>query len=204
MINHRLTSSIIDAAKLISIPLVMALMVTLPSPTWALDLETVFENTAVVAPARVAFREERHNPLLKEPIVLTGQLEYLSPGKLRKVIETPYEEAFLISGNHIEITRDGETRRLSIGKSKPIRAMLSGIEAILAGQVETLDSLFDYELSGTACDWSIQLKPKSRRVSKHLTAMLVKGGQNALTSMRIDLKEGEWSLMEILNNEPQQ
>ena len=204
MINHRLTSSIIDAAKLISIPLVMALMVTLPSPTWALDLETVFENTAVVAPARVAFREERHNPLLKEPIVLTGQLEYLSPGKLRKVIETPYEEAFLISGNHIEITRDGETRRLSIGKSKPIRAMLSGIEAILAGQVETLDSLFDYELSGTACDWSIQLKPKSRRVSKHLTAMLVKGGQNALTSMRIDRKEGEWSLMEILNNEPQQ
>lgn len=174
-----------------------------PAYAWSLDLKTVFENTAVVSPARVAFREERHNPMLKEPIVLTGYLEYLGPGQLRKVIETPYQETFLIAEDHIEITQDGKSRRLSLGKSKPIRAMLDGVEAILSGQTDRLDSLFQYELSGTECAWSLRLEPKSRQISAHLTAMLIKGDENAMTSMRIELKEGEWSLMEILKAEPE-
>lgn len=168
---------------------------------WSVDLNTVFENTAVVAPARVGFREERFNPMLKEPIVLTGYLEYLKPGHLRKVIETPFEEYFLIADDHIEIVQAGRKRRLSLSKSKPIRAMLGGIEAILAGQTERLASLFHYELTGTACSWSLSLKPKSKRIASHLTSMLVKGDENAMSSIRIDMKKGEWSLMEIVHSE---
>jgi hypothetical protein len=179
------------------------LLLLAPAYAWSLELKSVFENIAVISPARVAFREERHNPMLKEPIILTGYLEYLGPGHLRKVIETPYEEAFLIADDHIEITQDGRSRRLSLGKSKPIRAMLGGIEAILAGQADRLDSLFRYDLSGTQCAWTLQLEPKSKRISAYLTAMLVKGDEKAMTSLRIELKEGEWSLMEILNAEPE-
>jgi hypothetical protein len=182
--------------------LVSTFSLLLPMYAWSLDLETVFANTAVVSPARVAFREQRHNPMLKEPVVLTGYLEYLEPGRLRKVIETPYQEAFLVTGDYIEISRDGESRRLSLSKSRPIRSMLGGIEAILAGQIERLDSQFDHELTGDLLDWSLLLEPKSRRVAKHLQSMLVKGGEERMSSIRINLNEGEWSLMEIVNPEP--
>jgi len=180
-----------------------ALIMLSPACAWSLDLKSIFENTAVTSPARVAFREEKHNPMLKEPIVLTGYLEYLGPGQLSKVIETPYQEAFLVADDQIEITRDGKSRRLSLGKSKPIRAMLGGIEAILAGQVDKLDSLFRYELSGTPCAWSLKLEPKSKRVAAHLANMLVTGDEHVISSMRIELKEDEWSLMEILKAEPE-
>jgi len=174
-----------------------SLLMLASSSVWSLDLKTVLENTAVTPPDRVVFREERHNPMLKEPIKLTGYLEYLKPGRLRKVVETPFEEAFLITENYIEIERDGETRRLSLGKSKPIRAMLGGIEAVLAGQTDILASLFRYELSGTASDWSLRLEPISRRVSAHLTVMLVKGDDDSVNSIRLELKDDEWSLMEM-------
>ena len=157
----------------------------------------VLENTAVTPPARVGFREERHNPMLKEPILLTGYLEYLKPGQLRKVIETPFEEAFLVTEDYIEIEREGRTRRLSLSKSKSIRAMLGGIEAILAGQTDKIASLFRYELSGRNSCWSLRLEPLSRRVSAHLTTMLVRGDDRSVKSIRIELKAGEWSLMEI-------
>jgi len=166
---------------------------------WSVDLHEILENTAVVPPARVGFREERHNRMLKEPIVLTGYLEYPQPGHLRKVIETPVEESFLIADGQIEITQDGKTRRLSLGKSKSLQAMLGGIEAILAGQMEQLDALFDMELTGASDDWSLRLQPKSRRISAHLTSMQVKGDDRAVNSIRIDMKDGEWSLMEMLH-----
>jgi hypothetical protein len=174
------------------------LLVLISNCAWSLELRTVLENTAVTPPARVGFREERHNPLLREPIMLTGYLEYIKAGQLRKVIETPFNEAFLVTEDYIEIERDGKTQRLSMNKSKAIRAMLGGIEAVLAGQADRLASLFRYELSGTSGSWSLRLEPISQRVSAHLTAMLVKGDKNSATSIRLELKNGEWSLMEIL------
>lgn len=180
----------------------VGLLLLPPLSAWSFDLQTVFDNTRVESPAKVAFREERHNPMLKEPVVLTGYLEYLQPGHLRKVIETPYQEAFLVTDKYIEITRDGESRRLSTAKSRPIRSMLGGIEAILAGQVEKLESQFRHELAGDLLDWSLVLEPKSRRISKHMQSMLVKGGEERMSSIRINLNEGEWSLMEIQHSEP--
>lgn len=181
--------------------IVMALLMLATGRGWSLELRTVLENAAVTPPSRIVFTEQRHNKLLKEPIILSGYLEYIKAGELRKVIETPFVEAFLITQDNIEIERDGKTRRLSLNRSKPIRAMLVGIEAILAGQVDKLSSIFRYELSGTSCAWSLRLEPLSRDVSKHLTAMLVEGDENSAKSIRLELKDGEWSLMEFLDSE---
>jgi hypothetical protein len=178
--------------------LVIFLLSCAPAYAAPLDLKTVFENVAVTAPARVAFREERHNPMLKKPIVLTGYLEYLKPGHLRKVIETPFKESFLIADDQIEINRDGKVRKLSLSKSKPIRAMLGGIEAILAGQTDKVDEMFHYELTGTSHAWSLRLEPRSVKISSHLTSMLVEGDELVLSSIRVDMQKGEWSLMDIL------
>lgn len=195
ILNYRTQHGTVALSRL----LVIFLLLCAPAYAAPLDLKTVFENVAVTAPARVAFREERHNPMLKEPIVLTGYLEYLKPGHLRKVIETPFEESFLIADDQIEINRDGKVRNLSLSKSKPIRAMLGGIEAILAGQTDKLDEMFNYELTGTSCSWSLRLEPRSRKISSHLTSMLVKGDEEILSSIRVEMKKGEWSLMDILH-----
>jgi Outer membrane lipoprotein carrier protein LolA-like len=170
--------------------------------SWSLDIQTVLNSATVSPPARVGFREERHNKMLKEALILTGYLEYLEAGRLRKVVESPFQEALLIDNDRIEIERDGKTRTLSLSKSRPLQTMLGGIEAILAGQTARVERVFNYQLSGTADDWSMQLTPHSRRISKHLTGLLVTGNSAAVTSIRIDLKDGEWHLMEIVKTDP--
>jgi hypothetical protein len=183
--------------------IVTTLLLLVSTYGWSLDLETVLENAAVTPPSRVGFVEQRFNRLLKEPMVLTGYLEYVETGQLRKVIETPFAEAFFITEDYIEIERNGKTRRLSLRKSKPMRAMFGGIEAILAGQVDKLTALFRYELSGTNSAWTIRLEPLSRRVSAQLTSMLVEGDEDSANSIRLELKDGEWSLMELLHTKPE-
>lgn len=80
-----------------------------------------------------------------------------------------------------------------------MRAMFGGIEAILAGEPDKLASLFGYELTGTAKAWTMRLEPLSSRISAHLTAMLVEGDENTVSSIRMELKDGEWSLMELMH-----
>ena len=119
--------------------------------------------------------------------MLTGYLEYLKVGWLRKVVETPFEEAFLVGPNQIEVERSGESRKAALNKSKTLRTMLGGIEAILAGQTDKLESIFSYELSGTEDSWSLQLVPLSRNISRHLTGLQVLGDDKAVTSIRFEL-----------------
>lgn len=169
-----------------------------------LELDEILSRTTVTPPARVAFREERYNPLLGEPLVLTGYLEYLDAGVLRKVVETPAEQSFLIEADQVSIERDGETRRLSLNRSRALKTMLGAIEAILAGQPEKLEPVFDHELSGTRDAWSVRLTPVSQRMARQLTSLQIEGDDSSTTSIRFDLPDGEWHRMTIIRDEPEQ
>lgn len=185
--------------------LLPALLLSIAATTgWSLELTTVLENTTVTPPARVRFREERHNSMLSQPLILTGYLEYLEKGRLRKVVETPFSESFLVDGDRIEFARDGQIRSVALGRSKALQSMLGGIEAILAGRTDELSAVFDYELSGTAAAWTLQLKPRSRRLSQQLNGLQVNGDELAVTSIRFNLKDDEWHLLEILKDDPGQ
>lgn len=182
-------------------PLLTAIAILLLSGNAAaLELRAVLERAMVTPPARVEFREERHNAMFAEPLRLTGFLEYLEDGELRKVVETPFEEAFHVRSDSIEIERGGETDVLPIRQSRSLKVMLGGIEAILAGQIDRIESVFTYELSGVESDWSLQLTPRSRRVAKQLKALTVTGDGDTVTSIHFDLGDGEWHRMELLQD----
>lgn len=175
----------------------MSMLLTM-SRAWPLELNAVLDSVAVTPPSRVYFREERHNPMLQDPMMLTGYLEYLGAGVLHKVIQTPFEEALLVDHDQVTIERDGEVRRLALGRSRSLKTILVAIEAILSGDSNKLESIFDYELSGTSDEWSVRLTPISRRIAKHLSSLQIKGGDQALSSIRVDLEAGEWHVIHIL------
>ena len=169
-------------------------------PAQALDLRTVLENTAVAPPAQVGFQEERHNPIFDEPMLLTGRLEYLASGTLRKVIETPFEEDILIEADHVVVARDGETRKLALNRSRALKTILGAIEAILSGNSDELEAVFHCELSGTDDAWALQMTPISRSVARRITRLEVRGDDQSVTSIRINLQDDEWHLMSITRN----
>jgi hypothetical protein len=171
-----------------------------PADVWALDLQEVLRATAVKPPARVRFREERHNPLLENPLILTGYLEYLGPAQLRKVIETPFEEAFLIDATHIVVEREGQVQRIPLRQARSLQSMLAGIEAVLAGNESRIEKDFRYELGGEKDAWSMRLEPLSRRAARNLGSILVQGDASNVQIIRINLSNGEWQLIELFED----
>lgn len=169
-------------------------------PASALEIGSLLERIRVAPPDRVAFHELRYNSLLKEPMELSGYLEYPEPGKMRKVIEAPFQEALLVDGDSIEIVRDGRTRRLSLRNRKPALVMLQSIESLLAGNAESLNRYFEPLLHGSEEAWRLQLTPKPERLARQLSGITVCGGRDAIDSIRFDMHNGEWQLLQILHD----
>jgi hypothetical protein len=162
---------------------------------WRAD--AVGDTGRVSPPARVGFQEERHNPLFEQPLILEGYLEYLGPGALRKVIESPFEEALSIEQGELRITRDGQTNRLPVKRNTALETLLGAFEALLSGDSGRLEDVFDYEVSGDLSKWTIELTPKSRRIGKHLSGLRVGGDRSGISRILIRLREGEWHVMSI-------
>ena len=177
--------------------LAVLLLPFVSTPAWAADLASILASTAVQPPAEIGFREERNNPMFKEPMVLTGQLEYLDAGVLRKVVETPFAEDILVEGNRVIVTRDGKTRKLSLNRSRALKTILGAIEAVLAGDQARLEAAFHCDVSGSAETWSLQMTPLAKAVAKRLSSIEVTGNEQAVTSIRISLPNDEWHQMQI-------
>ncbi len=167
-----------------------------------LELSTVLQNTVLAPPARVRFREQRYNPLFKEPLVLTGYLEYIKPGSLMKVIESPFQETYLIEDRQISVIRDGVQQKLALSSSRSFRAMLSGIESLLAGDERQLRRVFTHQLHGEKSGWTIELAPRSRRVARHLLLLKVSGGEHSIDALSFNLKGDESHEMMLLHTAP--
>jgi hypothetical protein len=164
-------------------------------------LDELLERIRIEPPARVPFTEQRKNRLLKEPMVLSGYLAYPAAGRLEKNIETPFRETLRVDGDEISILRDGDERRISLRNRKSFRVMLSGIEAIMAGDTALLDEHFEATVSGTIEEWRIELRPRARRLARQLLKMDVVGGEH-VRSIRFEMPDGEWQLLEIHSDEP--
>lgn len=176
---------------------IVALLLLISATTSPAELGAILENTAVEPPARVSFREERHNPIFKEPMVLTGHLEYMESGVLRKTIDTPFAEDILVEADHVIVWRDDKAQKLPLNRSRALQVILGAIEAVLAGDQERLEASFRCELSGGEDAWTLQMTPLSRSVEKRVSALEITGNSRAVTSIRVDLRDDEWHLMSI-------
>ena len=132
---------------------------------------------------------------------LGGYLAYPAAGRLEKSIETPFQEMLRVDGDEISILRDGEERRISLRNRKSFRVMLSGIEAIMAGNAAMLDEHFEATISGSVEDWRIELRPRDRRLARQLLKMDVTGDAH-VRSIRFEMPDDEWQLLEIHSGEP--
>lgn len=165
---------------------------------WAADIEAVLKNVAVSPPARVEFIEQRNNPLFENPMKLTGYLEYLAPGKMRKVIQSPFNESYLVDDDYVAVERDGSVRKLSTRSARSLQSMLSGLEAMLSGDRDMLEKDFEYDLQGCIQHWTLSMQPRSKKVSRRLSGLVVSGDDDRVNSIRVNLPGDEWHSMQLL------
>lgn len=148
---------------------------TLAQPA-ALDAGSLIQRLARPAPATIAFTEVRFSPLLRAPLVVSGELEYSGPSSFDRRVERPYRESTQIRGDSVRVEREGEqTRSFALKRAPELRGLLSGFAGLLAGDRAALEREFEITVMGDEQRWKMLLTPVDKRARARLETIRVDG-----------------------------
>ncbi|MGH8220472.1 MAG: LolA-related protein, partial [Steroidobacteraceae bacterium] len=88
------------------------------------ELDSILHSLARSAPSSTPFIEARFSPLLTRPLVVSGELRYLGPGSLVRIVEKPYRERAEIHGEAVTVRRGGEApQHFSLDQAPEMRSL---------------------------------------------------------------------------------
>jgi hypothetical protein len=162
------------AARLLA---VAALAVSASQPLAAApDAAKLIASLAREAPASIAFAEVRFSSLLREPLIVSGNLAYGGPGNLERQVAHPYRETTTVGGESVRIEREGEDpRTLALKNAPELKGLLSAFGALLAGDAAALEMSFVVVASGDDSRWQLELTPTDSRTRRRVQAIVVSG-----------------------------
>lgn len=140
------------------------------------DADALIARLAKPAPASIEFTEVRFSRLVREPLIVSGELGYSGPTSLDRRVTTPYRENTSIRGESVKVEREGEKPRSFALKHAPeLRGLLTGFSAMLSGDAAALRQTFTVEFSESGDDWTLKLSPKDTKAKRRLQRMDVVG-----------------------------
>lgn len=168
-----------------------------PSAHW--DLPALMATLAQSQAGVVRFTERKMIEFLKEPLTLSGVLDFQRPSHLEKRITVPYEERYLVEGDALTIIQPANqvNRQLSLAEYPALQAFVESIRAPLAGDQATLQRFYRVSLGGTSRNWLLALVPLDAEMAKLVRTVQVRGGGDRIREIRIEEASGDSSVMTI-------
>jgi hypothetical protein len=176
--------------------MLLAPMLLLATGAAALDADALIAKLARPAPASVAFAEVRVSPLLREPLVVSGELEFSGPASLDRHVREPYREDTSIRGESVRVEREGEQpRSFALKRAPELRGLLTGFSALLTGDVPGLKRSFEVQAQGSNESWTLQLVPLDSRARRRLQKIEITGHESTPRCFSLLNADGGASVM---------
>ena len=168
------------------------------TPIWPaeLDASALIRSLARPAPASISFTEIRTSSLLDQPLIVSGELSYLGPERLDRVVTRPYREKTTIRGESVRVEREGEMpRTFALKRAPELRGLLTAFSALLAGDPSDLARNFLVTAEGEDAGWKLTLTPTDARARKRLSNLTMIGHGDEPVCFTLTSADGAQSVM---------
>ena len=141
------------------------------------------------------FVEKKYINGIKIPVESSGTLEFVAPSTMIKKTMLPKPEMFKLTDNTITMERKGKMRSLQVEDYPDLAIYFEGIRALLGGNTDGMTRLYKACLTGSAADWELVLHPLKEGMT--LKTLSLNGDQDNVKSVKVQLKDGDYSIMYI-------
>ena len=160
------------------------------------DASGLLRSLAQPPPATIRYVEVRFSKLLVEPLVVSGRLSYLGPGRFDRVVERPYDETTSIRDGEVVVRRgDQPATRFSLKRAPALEGLLDTFGALLAGDGALLQRSFTSTLSGDESSWRFDLVPRSQAIGKWLSGIVIDGAGTVPRCITLTEPDGDRGVM---------
>jgi hypothetical protein len=165
---------------------------------------TLVQRLAREAPSTVAFTEARFSKLLREPLVVSGELAYLGAGNFDRRVTSPHRETTAVRGNTVRIEREGQrARSLVLERAPELEGFLTAFSALLAGDFTSLERSFAIAADGDeAGDWALELTPLDERARRRVIVIRIYGNGDELRCLATNDTKGTGSVVMLREQWP--
>jgi hypothetical protein len=137
--------------------------------------------------------------VLTEPLESSGTLVYIAPGRLEKHTLSPREESMVVEHGVVVITNKAKRmqRTVMLQDYPAVSAFIESIRSTLAGDLESLNKVYQVKLGGDVRHWHLQLVPNDAGVRDVVREIRISGHDNWLSSVEIIEASGDRSVMTV-------
>jgi len=163
------------------------------------DLSALAGMLAQETKSSVDFSEERHLAFLTEPVVLEGRLSFEPSGRLERLVLRPKRERMVIEGRLLIIETNAKDPpiRVLLSDHPPLEAFVVALRALLAGDQEALEQVFDTALAGEPADWLLRLTPRAPQLRAAVEVILISGSMDTIESIEVLETGGNRSIITL-------
>jgi len=163
-----------------------------------LGIDGLIDRLARPAPETTPFVEVRFSALLTEPLVVAGELEHRGDGALVRRVLSPYRETTTLLGENVTVERQGHRpRSFALDRAPELRGILSSFDAMLKGDRESLERLFEISAEEFGSSWRIDLVPRTAKLLTQLARIRVDGYADHPNCMTMAEPDGDSTVMAL-------
>jgi len=134
--------------------------------------------------------------MLRQPLVLHGELHYGGAGELGKRVDQPYHESTAISDGKVEVQRSGKPpQHFSLERAPELQALLAAFSALLGGDAQQLAQYYTIEATQDGENFRMTLTPRVADLAKHLRSVVVDGRGTEPHCFSLQQNDGDSSVM---------
>jgi outer membrane lipoprotein-sorting protein len=166
------------------------------------DLSALMLRFGAVKQATARFTERKYLHILEAPLEDSGVLIFAAPGSLQKNTLQPNAERLMIDGDTLTIEREGKTETLDLADYPELGGFIEGIRATLAGNLATLERLYDPQLDGSIEAWRLVLKPRDEKMRQLIQSIRISGRDVHIERIETLERDGDHTDMTIVEDAP--
>ncbi|HEB53793.1 MAG TPA: outer membrane lipoprotein carrier protein LolA [bacterium] len=168
-----------------------------PAPATAKEL---FRTFARLRGLSAKFTEEKHLSLLAVPLKSSGELHFLAPDHLARVVVAPEPSQVIISNRELRMRDAHGTEVIDLRQSDRVRLFVTSLMRVFQGDRAALTKTYDVRYARDPQDrtrWRLELTPKPKELRQILKHLILHGRGHAVTRIERAEPNGDRTITTI-------
>lgn len=178
------------------------ILLTLPLPTYALDIEALATALAARGADSTDYQQTRYLGILDQPLESSGRLSFEPPDRLVQEQREPEARTLTLDGDQLTFEAEGRRRVVQLDDSPEGAALADSLRGILNGRLDVLREDYELVLSERPDEgWRLHLLPQQQALAERIRRIEVIGQINAgladVQRLTLEFANGDRSVMQL-------